>query len=288
MVENTRLKEKRTARITAPRAARIKAPQKARELRAVRELRALRALLEMQEQQKSQEQRTQQAQRQEPADQPEPQAQQQQAQQAAQAAQGQTAAAQAAKAQKAPKASKAQKAQKAQKAPRAAQAAPVPVWKDMLFLLMKITAIALSFILLTTFLFGVMRYEDPSMDPAIKDGDLVIFHRYTKDGYEPRDVVALELNGKRQATRVIAVSGDMVDITEDGLVINGALQQEQDIFRKTERYQDGIDFPLTVPEGHIFVLGDSRVGATDSRIYGSVKIEDTLGKVMAVIRRRSI
>ena len=73
-----------------------------------------------------------------------------------------------------------------------------------------------------------------------------------------------------------------------GLLINGSLQQEQEIYQKTERYQEGGEFPLTVPEGQVFVLGDSRSGATDSRIYGSVEIEDTLGKVMTVIRRRSI
>jgi len=43
-----------------------------------------------------------------------------------------------------------------------------------------------------------------------------------------------------------------------------------------------------VPEGFVFVLADSRSGATDSRIYGPVEIDDTLGKIMAVIRRRSI
>jgi signal peptidase I len=162
------------------------------------------------------------------------------------------------------------------------------VWKDLLFLLIKIAMIVMAFVVLFTFLFGIMRYPEPSMAPAIKDGDLVVFHRYTKSGYLPQDAVVLEHNGLRQVKRVVATAGDKVDITEDGLVINGALQQESGIYQKTERYQEGIGFPLAVPEGQVFVLGDSRAGATDSRVYGCVKIEDTLGKVMAVIRRRSI
>jgi signal peptidase I len=91
-----------------------------------------------------------------------------------------------------------------------------------------------------------------------------------------------------QVRRVVATAGDSVDIVEAGLVVNGALQQEPEILNKTERYQDGVDFPLTVPEGQIFVLSDSRNGANDSRIFGCVRIEDTFGKVMTVIRRRSI
>jgi signal peptidase I len=163
-----------------------------------------------------------------------------------------------------------------------------PVWKDLLLLLFKTALIVLIFILLFTFLYGIIRYAEPSMAPMIKDGDLVLFYRYTESGYLPQDAVVLDFQGQRQVRRVVATEGDTVDITEQGLVVNGAPQQEPDIYQKTERYQDGIDFPLTVPEGHIFVLGDSRANSTDSRVYGCVNIEDTLGKVMAVIRRRSI
>jgi len=166
---------------------------------------------------------------------------------------------------------------------------PPPLWKELLFLLIKIASIVLVLVLLCTFVFGLLRYQDPSMSPAIKDGDLVIFYRYTKAGYIAQDVIILEYEGKKQARRVVATAGDRVDITLDGgLVINGALQQESGIFQITERYAEGVSFPLTVPEGYVFVLGDSRVGATDSRIYGCVKIEDTLGKVMTVIKRRGI
>jgi len=166
--------------------------------------------------------------------------------------------------------------------------APPPLWKDVLALAAKLATIALAFALLFTFLFGVQRYRDASMDPAIRDGDLVVFFRYTKRGYLPRDAVVLKLGGQKHVRRVVATAGDTVDITEDGLMVNGALQQEADIYRRTERYEQGVDFPLTVPEGQVFVLSDNRTDGADSRIYGCVKISDTLGKVMAVLRRRSV
>jgi len=163
-----------------------------------------------------------------------------------------------------------------------------PVLKDLLFLLVKVASITLTIILLFTFLFGIERYQEPSMDPAITDGDLVLFYRCNKNGFLPQDVIVLEYDGQRQARRVVATAGDTVDIGEDSLVINGAPQQEPEIYQKTQQYQDGVSFPLTVPEGQVFVLGDSRIGATDSRIYGCVKREDILGKVMTVVRRRGI
>ena len=161
-------------------------------------------------------------------------------------------------------------------------------WGDLLFLVVKIAVIVVIGILLFTFLYGAARYQEPSMNPAIKDGDLVLFYRYNKNSYLPQDVILLDYNGQRQARRVIATVGDVVDITENGLIINGAAQQEPEIFQRTERYRDGVNFPLTVPDGHVFVLADRRVDATDSRIYGPVRVDDTLGKVMTVIRRRSI
>ena len=163
----------------------------------------------------------------------------------------------------------------------------IPLWKEFFFLALKIATIVLVSMLLFTFLFGVARYNDPSMSPSIRDGDLVIFHRYNGVGYLPQDTVVLRHNGKIQVRRVVAVAGDTVDITESGLIINGSTQQESYVYQRTERYEDGISFPITLEDGQVFVLADSRIGATDSRIYGPVEIEDTFGKVMAIMRRRS-
>jgi len=160
--------------------------------------------------------------------------------------------------------------------------------KDLLILLTKIALIVLVFVILSTFVFGIIRYGEPAMAPAIKDGDLVVFNRYTQNGYQARDAIVLKAGGQWQVRRVVATAGDHVDITEDGLLINGSLQQEPEIFKKTERYLDGGEYPLVVPEGQVFVLGDNRDGAEDSRLYGCVKTDETFGKVMTVIRRKGI
>ena len=159
------------------------------------------------------------------------------------------------------------------------------VWQELGSLAVKIVVICISFMLVFTFLYGFHRSTDLSMAPMIRDGDLLLFYRLDKD-YAIGDLLLLDFQGERQVRRVVARAGDIVDITEDGLIINGGLQHEPEIFQQTWRYASGVSFPLTVGEGQVFVLGDARESATDSRVYGPVNTEDTLGKVITAIRRR--
>jgi len=154
-------------------------------------------------------------------------------------------------------------------------------------LLLKIAVITGTVSLLFTFMFGLLYTRDPSMTPAIKDGDLVMFYRLDKK-YIAQDIVVFDFEDERQMRRVIATAGNVVDITEEGLLIDGALQQEPKIYTPTHRFDTGVDFPLTLKEGQIFVLADNRENAADSRVYGAVDIENTSGKVMTVLRRRDM
>lgn len=123
------------------------------------------------------------------------------------------------------------------------------------------------------------------MDPAFKDGDLAFYYRLQKE-YNNADVVVIEKDNGLQIRRIIAKAGDKVEISEEGLKINGYLQKETNIYEETLPYVEGISFPIEVPENEYFVLGDSRSNAKDSRIYGTVKIEEIKGGVMTLIRRR--
>ena len=161
------------------------------------------------------------------------------------------------------------------------------VWRDLLNLGIKVAVIALVFVLVFTFLYGIHRNTDPDMFPMVVDGDVVLFYRLDKD-YAKGDLLLLDFKGERQVRRVVARAGDTVDITANGLVVNGAVQIEPAIYEDTLRYVDGIRFPVTLKEGQVFVLGDARTNATDSRIYGPVDTKDTLGTVITVIRRRHL
>ena len=164
-----------------------------------------------------------------------------------------------------------------------------PLWRDLLALLIKVAAIVVVFALIFTFIYGFDRNTDPDMAPMVKDGDLVLFYRLSKNySYNIGDLVVLDFQGQREIRRVVAKAGDVVDITDAGLSVNGAVQEEPNIYEPTQPYENGVTFPLTVGPGQVFVLGDARQSATDSRVYGPVNIKDTLGTVITVIRRRNI
>jgi len=146
--------------------------------------------------------------------------------------------------------------------------------------------ICIAFVLIFTFFYGFHRNADPGMAPMIQTGDLVLFYRLNQD-FAIGDLLLFNFQGERQVRRVVARAGDTVDFAEGYLIINGAAQQEPAIFQESWRYETGVSFPLTVGTGQVFVLGDAREGATDSRVYGPVNMEDTLGTVITVLRRRN-
>ena len=80
--------------------------------------------------------------------------------------------------------------------------------------------------------------------------------------------------------RVVALPGEAIAI-RDGLVfVNGApLDEPYMLFDP-----DAADFgPETVPEGHVFVMGDNRGSSRDSRVFGPVDVDDIVGRAFSVI-----
>lgn len=125
------------------------------------------------------------------------------------------------------------------------------------------------------------------MFPSLKDGDLVLAFRLMGDAQKD-DLVVLQADGQRRVMRVVARGGDVVTIDETGnLLVNGT-NQAGEIMYPTYVGDAGIEYPYAVPAGHVFVLGDYRTEAEDSRHFGAVPEEDVEGEVIAVLRRRGL
>ena len=151
-------------------------------------------------------------------------------------------------------------------------------------LLIRIAAVAAVGYLLFTQAFLIRQAPDNDMFPAVKDGDLLIGFRLQKE-FLQNDVIVYEAEGETHVGRIIGQENDVITMDENGtLMVNGTVQSGEILF-PTHSNEDG-ENPCRVPEGHVYVLGDYRTQAKDSRIFGTIPIEDVKAKVITILRRR--
>lgn len=126
----------------------------------------------------------------------------------------------------------------------------------------------------------VLKIYGSSMMPVLHDGNIVLAVRTTD--LEPGDVIAFYYNNKILIRRVIAESGDVVNIEEDGSVfVNGKKLEESYLTEKALGKCD-IEMPYRVPKSRLFVMGDCRSVSVDSRntIVGCVAEEQIIGRIV--------
>ena len=100
-------------------------------------------------------------------------------------------------------------------------------------------------------------------------------------------VVYADSGGTVHLGRICAAGGDTVNITENGLTVNGYFREEPYASGSTVLVEGmGAAFPLTLSEGEYFILCDDRTDVNDSRLYGAVGEDDIKGKVLTLIRHR--
>ena len=142
-----------------------------------------------------------------------------------------------------------------------------------------------------TFVIRMMGVDGHSMLNTLQHGDrLLVVNSVLYHNYKYGDIVILRKNGVFDddpiVKRVIAVEGQTVDIDfAEGIVYVDGEALEEDYIREPTYTAEGTEFPLTVPEGSIFVMGDNRNGSSDSRDYrlGTVDTRYVIGKAAFLI-----
>ncbi|MDY3928990.1 MAG: signal peptidase I [Clostridia bacterium] len=168
--------------------------------------------------------------------------------------------------------------------------------------------------LIKGFLFDIVRVDGESMYPTLMNNDRLVV---TKIGYKPqqKDIIildstyhkrrehyeALEMGGKSYnwftkainyfslpenlkiryyVKRVIALPGQTVDIQDGNVYVDGELLEEEYYDGVTSAYDPAVQFPLTVEDGYVFVMGDNRGNSKDSRSssLGQIPYKAILGK----------
>lgn len=139
-------------------------------------------------------------------------------------------------------------------------------------------------LLLTNFVFRFVVVDGSSMEPTLHHGNRLFVFRL---GYEPSngDIVVFEPRGDQNRyyiKRVIAVEGQTVDIKNGEVYVDGEQLPEQYISEKIRSEYPG-QYPQTVPQDCVFVLGDNRNASRDSRDavgVGMVEEDSIVGKAL--------
>ena len=161
-------------------------------------------------------------------------------------------------------------------------------WVDSL--VMALVAVVILF----TFLFRVVTVDGTSMLPNLYSGDRIVVSSYF---YQPKqgDIIVLKRTvglAKPIVKRVIGLPGQKVDIDftagivyVDGKPLDESAYIENGITHEPATSEPLLTFPQTVPEGHVFVLGDNREVSEDSRFkaVGMVDERYVLGKAELIL-----
>ena len=174
---------------------------------------------------------------------------------------------------------------KSQDAPEKKKSTPL---QEFVEIIDAILVAVVASILTLSLVFRTGYVDGPSMTSTLLNGD-----RYIVSGlfFTPKqgDIVVFqpEMTANDYSLwvkRVIATEGQTIDIREDGKVYVDGVEL-------TELYLDShqvtltksrskIEFPLTVPQGHVFVMGDNRLDSKDSRDIGCIDTRRILGEVL--------
>ncbi len=129
----------------------------------------------------------------------------------------------------------------------------------------------------------VIKVDGDSMLPGLRSGDRILVTR----GYRQAargDVISFSavIAGQPDELikRVVALSGDTVEVFGDRVVVNGAPEPTTySLVMGTESFH--IE-PFTVPPDSVYVLGDNRPVSLDSRFFGPVRLADVKGRALLI------
>lgn len=156
--------------------------------------------------------------------------------------------------------------------------------RDSLFF---IAAIAVVFVLFR-FVIGLSVVGGDSMDPTLKDGNIVMYLRIGGD-YSRGDVVSMRVpSGDYYIKRVAAVGGEVVDIYDGSVHVDGEARDDRHAKGQTAEESGAVIYPYLVREGNFFVLGDNREVSMDSRAFGEVNKRQIKGRVILRIGKDGI
>lgn len=143
--------------------------------------------------------------------------------------------------------------------------------------LLVVAAIA---VLVSMLFLPVLRVTGSSMTPTLQNDQMVICNKNAN--FESGDIIAFYYNNKILLKRVIATSGQWINIEPDGTIYVNDEELNEPYVNTKALGECDIQLPYQVPDNRIFVMGDHRAASIDSRTrtVGCIAEEYIIGKVV--------
>ena len=154
-----------------------------------------------------------------------------------------------------------------------------------------LVTVVLCAVVVFAFAARLVLVSGPSMRETLQDQDcLVVLSPLLCGDYEAGDIVIIQRksfrDGEPIVKRIIATVGQTVDSDFDaGVVYVDGAALEEDYIRQPTYLEEGLEFPCTVPEGCVFVMGDNRNDSDDSRDpdLGPVDTREIMGQAVFLL-----
>ena len=153
-------------------------------------------------------------------------------------------------------------------------------WRSLTRMVAGLLVTAILLLNLFNYVLQVVHYNGEAMEPGLRSGQTLVL-RKTRDVAEG-DIIAFYYNNQVLVRRVIALGGSRITIENDGTVLVDDRKLEEPYVAQPSMGQCNIDFPFSVQQGCVFVMGDNRSVSMDSRLeqLGSIRVSRIIGKVI--------
>jgi signal peptidase I len=135
---------------------------------------------------------------------------------------------------------------------------------------------------LALLMFRVRTVEGEAMRPSLRPADRIVVERYAFDARLPfrEEIVVARVGQVDRVLRVIGIGGDTVELKRGDVYLHGARVAEPYRTAPTADERKRDEGVWRVPGGTVFLLGDNRASAEDSRHFGCVPVGDLRGLVL--------